>query len=158
LRPWVRLLGGGAQRLVAAQVDPGNARTLDPERAHAVPGARQVRGEVLELAGKVLVDEEDVHRLRRALGAAAGTAPGRTKRTAPPTVPRCFSSRTILPRQSKCAGPHGVARSIAKRTRLPILYDTSVSKNAPEALTSRVTPFARPRSTARRARTRFSLR
>ena len=68
LRPGMRLAARRAAGFVAMRLDPRQSRAVDHERLHQMTGAREVRSEVLELAGKVLVDEEQVHRARRFAG------------------------------------------------------------------------------------------
>ena len=76
--------------------------------------------------------------------------------TATPTFPSWCSSRTMFPRHLNLICPPGVSKSTARFIGLPMAKEASVSKNIPDALTSRVTPVAPPKSTANEARTRSS--
>ena len=76
--------------------------------------------------------------------------------TATPTwVPR-GSMRTMSPRHLSSNLPPGASNSTVKLIKFPRPYEASVSKNSPDALTSRVTPLALPKFTDRAVRTRRS--
>ena len=64
LRPRMGVAAGAARRLVALYRDAGKPGAVDRERAHFMAGAGKMRREMLELPGKILVDEEQVHRTR----------------------------------------------------------------------------------------------